>query len=304
MFAERRRLFLFVPPIAVLFICRCLIEAHGPNYLAFNFDPEYAYLFNSLLLLNFHTPGLYQHPGATVELLGAVVVLFKHILTHGSLNIQNLNTSVQSHPETYLFAIHSAIIVLLMAAVLWTGWMIASRKGLVFCCLFFAICFSFTSVLRSLTTVTPEPLLLISSLLVIAVIQIELANSPKWTPVALGILIGFGLATKITFAPLCLAILIPQTGKRRIIALFSFFVSLFLFTLPLLYHYRHLLHWTERLIIYNDVYGTGSAGLPPLNRIFNNTASMIRQIVNPKYALRKLISRSETLYRVETVLQQ
>src|ERR1035441_9894931 len=74
---------LLVIPIAVFILAVLLANNQGPYNGAYLFDPEYAYLFNSLTILFFHMPGHIDHPGTTLQLFGAFIVFCKWLL--GSL---------------------------------------------------------------------------------------------------------------------------------------------------------------------------------------------------------------------------
>src|SRR5262245_45496798 len=86
-------------PIAGLIVSILLVSSHGPYYYGANFDPDYCYLLNSLNLLTFHEPAHIDHPGTTVQILGAIIMLPKWL---GGVLLggwQPLPESVLSHPE-------------------------------------------------------------------------------------------------------------------------------------------------------------------------------------------------------------
>jgi hypothetical protein len=71
--------YLAILVVPILLFCFPLIlrSYHGPYYLGYNSDPAYAYLLNSLNILNGVPPGHTDHPGTTVQLLGAVGILIR-----------------------------------------------------------------------------------------------------------------------------------------------------------------------------------------------------------------------------------
>lgn len=273
------RFLVFVLPALLLISSPFLMAAHGPFYLNGNLDPDYAYLFNSLLLLNGHPPSHIDHPGTTVQSLGALVIFLRSVLTAASSNIPEMTISVLKEPESALVAIHRVILLLLSVALAWVGWKMAARKGIAFAILFQTLSLGFATVIRALTRVSPEPFLFAASLLVMLMLQLELdAGSRRWhIPVALGMLLGFGIATKITFVPLCLTILILQGAPRKWIACLSLCISTFLFTLPLRARYGDFAEWVGRLATHSDRFGAGPVGLPGTARIWDGTVQMVGQ---------------------------
>src|ERR1700689_1427704 len=92
---------LAVIPAALFGLSIILTNSHGPYYLRNNFDPEYIYLLNSLSLLKFHTPAHTDHPGTTLQLLGAGLVWLQWLGRSLLIQRQPLSDSVLSHPEEY-----------------------------------------------------------------------------------------------------------------------------------------------------------------------------------------------------------
>src|SRR6185436_2402465 len=65
---------LFVFPF-LLIALYCLIRSvMGPYFFPENLDPDYAYFFNSLNLAVSQSPAHIDHPGTTVQLLGALII--------------------------------------------------------------------------------------------------------------------------------------------------------------------------------------------------------------------------------------
>ena len=57
------RIVLCAAAVALLATAAWMRTARGPAWLAFNFDPTYAYLLNSLTILKGYPPFLIHHPG-------------------------------------------------------------------------------------------------------------------------------------------------------------------------------------------------------------------------------------------------
>ena len=111
-----RGLLLVIP--AVLFLVACLLaDARGPYSIGANWEADYPYLLNSLNILLFHAPGHVDHPGTTVQLIGAVVVFLKWLSGCLLGDAASLQLDVLSHPEEFLQAIHVTISALIGALV-------------------------------------------------------------------------------------------------------------------------------------------------------------------------------------------
>ena len=67
-----------IVPVAVGLAAAALRRAQGPFWLATNQDPAYSYLYDALRVSRGLPPNHFQHPGTTVQLLGAVVVRALH----------------------------------------------------------------------------------------------------------------------------------------------------------------------------------------------------------------------------------
>src|SRR5262249_40077119 len=97
-----RSLLLLVAPAAILATAAWMRAARGPAWLAFNFDPTYAYLLNSLTILKGYPPFLIHHPGMPLQALGSVVMA----AVYAGGGDGGLAADVIARPETYVTAIH------------------------------------------------------------------------------------------------------------------------------------------------------------------------------------------------------
>src|SRR3989338_8023218 len=103
---------LFIIPFIVAVSAFFFRQAAGPYWLGPNFDPSYIYLMNSMYLLDGITPIFVDHPGTTVELLGAAVI---KCLTFGLTSAQRLDRVI-TDPEYLLHAIHYLFITLFIVS--------------------------------------------------------------------------------------------------------------------------------------------------------------------------------------------
>ena len=92
-------------------------EIKGPYYLGENSDPEYVYLFNALNIAQFEAPRHTDHPGTTMQLLGATVIRGSYYFAGGD----NLVEDVLSRPEHYLRLMNIVLILLYSVTLLAVG---------------------------------------------------------------------------------------------------------------------------------------------------------------------------------------
>lgn len=102
-------LFLILP--LILFISAVLLkDIQGPYYLFF-YDPSYVYMISSLNLAQFSGYGVghFDHPGTTVQVIGAASMKIYHAFTgHG----KELTEDVLTNPESYLHLMNRVFVTL------------------------------------------------------------------------------------------------------------------------------------------------------------------------------------------------
>src|SRR3954452_20936741 len=79
----------------------------------------------------------------------------------------------------------------------------------------------------------------------------------------LGAVLGAGIVTKITFAPLTLFVLTLPGIVSVALALFAAAVAMAFLTIPIWPKLGVMLDWQQRLLTHQGQYGDGPAGLPP-----------------------------------------
>src|SRR5207244_11950688 len=95
---------------AGLFLSSIFLHAiAGSYYLSGTFNPQYVYLLNSLNLLNIQPPSHTDHPGTTLQIFGAIVILGKWLLSCAVGPCVSLDDSVLSNPEAYLVTINAIL---------------------------------------------------------------------------------------------------------------------------------------------------------------------------------------------------
>ncbi|MCJ7622454.1 MAG: hypothetical protein MUO76_03045, partial [Anaerolineaceae bacterium] len=269
-------------PIALVLVSQLLLNLKGSYYLGQNFDPDYAYLFNSINLIQRAPPGHIDHPGTSMQMFGAVFILAKYSFARLFGGADSLQYDVLTRPEEYLRFINLALVLILAITVFIGGMLIkkyySDRKlGL----LFQISPFMFSTLLLSTTRVTPEPLLLILAMWISIILMPVLSNGNNCQlsyrkTILMGLLIGIGIAAKVTFIPLVLLIVLLRDFRKILVGLLSILISFIVFTIPIIAQYDRLFEWLRNLVTHDGIYGGGALGLPDVAVLWNNFLQLIR----------------------------
>jgi hypothetical protein len=241
-------------PIAFL-IVQWLMRDHAlPYWLGINFDPAYAYLPSGLMVLEGVPPALFQHPGTPVEALLALVAWATGFGAPG-----HVSDAAFAHGEFILRATSDVIMVLEAIGLVALGWIARRRLGALLPA-WLAQAAPFMSVLGLKHGIAPkpEPMLLLAVVLLSAAMIEEWHRPRRATLVAMALVVGFGVACKITFAPIGLAplILMPQWNRRIGYAL----LSLLFFALwisPAWSEFASMGGWYGAIATHSGAYGSG-----------------------------------------------
>ncbi len=254
-----QRIVLLAIPVLALVGAFWMKEARGPYWLRTNFDPDYVYLTNALNLARGLPPAHVDHPGTTVQEIGAVVVRAVYAWNGSG----DLSRDVLSRPETYLSVFH-AVLAGTFALSLWVLGAVGLR---VFADPARAVLLQMLPLawpgLERLSTVQPENLLLtVHVLFAAALIRCVADERPSTRSVAvLGAIAGFGVLTKLTFIWVPLIPLLILTGWRRRVQYAAGAVgAVFLFGWPLLPRLPDVVYWIRSLATHTGHYGSGPRG--------------------------------------------
>jgi hypothetical protein len=108
-------------PVGLFRLSVILTNHHGPYFLRKNSTPTIIIYSIPSVYLKFHTPGHTDHPGTTLQILGAAALLLKWL---GAFLIhrQSLTDSILSQPEEYLRVISVVLNVLIGGTLYWSAW--------------------------------------------------------------------------------------------------------------------------------------------------------------------------------------
>jgi hypothetical protein len=234
--------------------------SHGAHWVAVAYDPDYHYLLNSLALAEGVAPFHTDHPGTTLQELGAAVLLVRHGLHPGGVSLRD---QVLRDPESAIAAISVTLRSLHALTLFLFGLRAARFTGCITCAAFaqLATLLSFIGPM-SLWRLSPEPLLMSLTLLLACATLRALARPDDRSPrfaITAGITVGLGIATKATFAPLALVPLwaAARSSRTRTLAAYVLCagVTLLLALAPIHEHWERVLVWFHGLAVNDGIYG-------------------------------------------------
>ncbi len=250
-------------PVLLFITAHILKVVQGPYYLNF-YDPSYVYLINSLNLaqLSGYGVGHFDHPGTTVQVIGAIFVKLYYLISNVKVDIA---TDVISRPEDYLWFANKGFVTINCILLFLLGLFIYKISNNIVLSLLIQLSpFASTEIFYGLIIVTPENFLIAVSLCFIGVLFYYLykvddgVKSPLILVIAFAVVCGIGLATKLNFLPMILLPLILIKGfKNKIIFSLFTFVSFIIFVSPALSNYSRFIEWIEKLFLYTGHYGSG-----------------------------------------------
>lgn len=270
---------LWIFPVAFVFLVVVARTGATPYYML-NYDPDYAYLFNSLSILGGLAPLHIDHPGATVQILGTAIIWF---LTMIDGSEKTIYAAVIDNPEAFLAAISNVLIGLFAFSVYLSGRAFRSVTGRGDLSLLTQASLLASPILvSSLGRVSPEPIVLVisacSAILLLRVLRSE-GMSIGHVRVA-GLLVGAGMATKVTFMPVALIFLFLLPGRVALFRYVLFGVVGFLVcTSPWLLdakNFYYFFRWIGKLFLGAGIYGGGAATVIDAGQFLPNLADVIR----------------------------
>lgn len=272
-----------------------LKEAKGPNWLGSNTDPDYAYLFNSLSIIQGYPVAHIDHPGTPVQTSGALVIKFLTFINHRPDSV----SATILDPEAHLNAIENLFLILNFSALLLLGIVTYRLTASLLSSLLLQLTPFISKTLLSdpLTKVSPEPLLLLSLLILLTslLLMIYSPKNQKVNVLISSLAIGLGTATKLIFFPLIIVSFLTLNSFKQKVALVigsSFFF--YFFTKPIVENYPRLLSWVQDLFVHSGRNAEGSKTIIDLATFIPNLINQL--ITEPLLFLALLIEIILLLY--------
>lgn len=252
--------------------------SRGPYWLGPNSDPNYAYMLNSLSIVQLKEPRLTDHPGTPVQVLGAPVILATYLLSDKQSKEAGLVFDVIKNPEKYLVNIQRVNLFFILFSIYLVGvYSFLLFKSLSGSLLLQAAPFLTYSALLAATQVAPEPFLFLTAQFIIIVLLFCLSRGFNMSyATLLGLLVGFGITSKITFLPFAFLIFIFPKFKMQLRFFLASVLSAFICTLPIIKHgYRAFWQFTSGVVTHTGIYGNGKKGIIDTQNIDTNLMFLV-----------------------------
>jgi hypothetical protein len=242
-------------------------------------DPEYAYLFNGLLLADMKPDVDYvYHPGTPMLCVIATVIRLLHIFRPG----EDVITDVIRNPETYIRTTIYAVSLLGSIMLFFLGsFTLRKTRNMLLALLIQLVPFTHNLSLEPLGRLIPESLMLsLICLWLMMLIRIVTDPDPVKNGIihslALGAIFGLSLANKLTFLPYVLIPLFILPGwKQKIRFTGTAILSFFVFAFPVLFKHQSFYNWVKNIIIHTGNYGSGDKGIVHLGEFTNHLTLLI-----------------------------
>jgi hypothetical protein len=255
---------LFIFPITLFSVGVLYIMATGPFFLK-GVDPEYAYLFNGLLIadLKFNVPYI-DHPGTPMQCIIALVIRTLHLFRPGISMVQD----VLLNPEVYIRAVLYTVNVLNAMALLLLGYFTFRVSQNLVVALFMQLTpFTHIITLEVMGRMMPEPLMnIVVCGWLILMAGLIYGNPDKLNykrySVLFGFLFGISLADKLTFLPFfMLPLFLLPAWKNKLRYLFSSVFFFLVFAFPVALKIAAFKKWVTGIFLHTGNYGSGDPGI-------------------------------------------
>lgn len=284
----KNKILLFLIPIAFVALNLGYLSVIFPLYSGppgYDQDPAYAYLFNGLLILDGQVPWHVDHPGTPLQFISAAVVLFFNAYSEifNGVKQSNLIDSVLQDPEIYLYGVSCVVLIMNAGALYYFGYRVLSASKTIWLAIFCQVSgVSFAILTPRATYVAPEALLLFTTYCLLGLLtpyifldRQKSQNSQKVPTPLVGIILGFGLALKVTFMPMLgLIFLVPNFKKIIKILLYGFITFLVLIT-PIYTNFDRMFGWLWSVASHSGIHGSGSRLVMDWSQLLTNIKLVI-----------------------------
>lgn len=265
---------LTLSPLFVVCAGVILKATRGAAWLGWNADPEYLYLFNSLVILRGRAPWHIDHPGTPLQMLGAAVIRILFASTgHGTIEADVVN-----RPEAYVSAIHLTSLVVAALLIFGAGVAVWRRAGLVPALILQWAPWLSVPMIGELARLRPEPLLVAASMCLGAIFirQMDGRTPSGRFARAAGAWTGACLALKLTALPLLAGPpLVARDWKSRRVFATTTVVAFLIGISAALRKLPSMLHWAWRLVTHSGNYGSGSTTVVDPGRFLPALATLV-----------------------------
>jgi hypothetical protein len=265
-------LFLFIP---VIFLLNAIVlHSYLGKFFLTSVDPEYFYLYNGILIGGGNLDIKFiATPGIPLDFLIATSSRIINFFQPGDFGKDFIDD-----PEKYIHAANLFMNILIALVLFTCGYYTKKYSGSYLAGLLFQLgIFGAADLLILSGRVIPEAIMMIPllfvGLMVIKTIYQE-DNSPGTSAdiVLFALIIGFGIACKLTFSPVLLIPLVllrrPYRQKIKLILYTVLFFAIFAY--PVVVNFQKFWLWVSGLFLHSGHYGAGSKNFVDLSVIPGN----------------------------------
>jgi len=257
---DRRALIVLLAlPFVYLALILWVRHTAGPFWTWYSIDPIIRYLLDALNLLHLRPPGNVDHPGATVQLIGAFVLKILHPLSSADEITRAVLSDIDAHIWP-IFLVLTLITAIMVFAVGVVGWQVS---GSLICAIALQLSpFMSRVLLQNAFGVMPAPLLIASALAMSCLVLLMVGSDDEAKnkfAVAFGVVGGFVVASKVTGVPVLVLPIFLLWGRKSLAIYLGVIVSsAMLFAFPTLFEAGKFFDWIAKVAIGSGAYGGGA----------------------------------------------
>ena len=256
-----------------------VLREDTPFFFRGLFDPSYAYYLNMVRVYAEFWPGIVEHPGIPLQMLGGLVLYISDILF--PMPCDDFDCEVVyllTHSEFYMGIVSAVLLAIFGIALAVFGFVVLSVTGslgiAIGCQLFVG---AIPTVIPGLIRLSPEALL-VSIGLFIAALLLPLCHAKKRRLErlsALGALIAAAVFTKFTALPYMLLAL-GACGRHKLVRFVLVFAGMALLWSTLLYpQLDKFTSFYKRFFHGSGNYGYGGKGAPTAEQLVDNFITLV-----------------------------
>src|SRR5690554_2018930 len=258
-YSKYRNVFLLILPALYLLVSSVFNREFG-NFYQFSVDPEYSIIYNAILIASGNLAiNFIAHPATPLIYLSAISSRIVHFFTAET----SLKEDFLNHPEKYIHAANTFVNLIIAISLFLCAIYIARLTKSFFIPLILQLSiFANQHTLGLSARLIPELSMLIPIILLTTLTIEYILSDKKKTNKYLWqfpILIAFGIACKLIFAPLIILplVLIKANWKYRLKLIRNILILTALFAYPLITNINESSKWIKSIFTHSGIHGGG-----------------------------------------------
>lgn len=264
--------FVFLP--LFLLITGWMYSSQVGFYHLFVTDPEYAFLFNGLNILQGHMPHWVAGPGTMQHLYCAMVTKVTHVL----VGKETVLVDVLDRPDFYINIINKSIIIITFLLLVLVGASVKSVTGSYYAGLFIQLMpYNTWQIMHLMQRILFENFIIIGLFLLVILVfcyvykERERIHNIDFYLVAFSVVIGFIAASKLMYLPIAIIpFLLIETFKRKLLFVSFSILAFCVFGFAIFWNWVTFRDWYIMNLIHSGQYGAGSASFIEFSSFLNS----------------------------------